>query len=70
MTVDGAVGGTVRYFGGPWDGEQTSMEDWTAADASTGAYVIVDGWGADRAAYEPEPGGDPWIWHYQGPVAA
>lgn len=62
-------GGTVRYVGGPWDGEQTVMEDWTAADAAGGAYVVVDGW-EDRASYGPEPGADPWVWNYQGPVAA
>lgn len=63
------AGGTVRYVGGPWDGEAVVMEEWTVADAVGGAYVVVDGWGEDRASYEPRPGGDPWVWHYQGPVA-
>ncbi|MFF5589717.1 hypothetical protein [Streptomyces hygroscopicus] len=58
---------TLRYLGGPLDGEEIDATDWTDEDLRIGAYVIVDGW-QDRADYSPEPGGDPLVWHYRGPV--
>lgn len=58
---------TVHYLGGPLDGETFDASDWTDDDLRQGVYRVVDGW-ADRAAYDPEPDGDPLIWHYRGPV--
>ncbi|WP_146057235.1 hypothetical protein [Streptomyces sp. SM14] len=69
MTGGGDDAGRVlRYVGGPWDGAEVgwSEEDGEAA----GAYVIVDGWGEERAVYEPVPGEDPLVWHYRGPIVA
>lgn len=57
----------VRYVGGPLDGQELDATGWTDEQLRTGVYEIVDGW-ADRADYEPEPGGDPLLWHYRGPV--
>lgn len=58
---------TVRYVGGPLDGATLDVTDWPESDIRTGTYEIVDGW-ADRADYEPDPGGDPLLWRYRGPV--
>lgn len=57
----------VRYVGGPLDGAELDVADWTPEEIRTGAYQVVDGW-TDRADYEPEPGGDPTLWHYRGQV--
>jgi hypothetical protein len=58
---------TVRYLGGPLDGQEMDVTGWTEESIRTGAYQIVDGW-ADRADYEPDQDGDPLVWLYRGPV--
>lgn len=57
----------VRYVGGPLDGKDLDVTGWAEEDVRTGTYEIVDGWTA-RADYEPDPGGDPLVWRYRGPV--
>jgi hypothetical protein len=57
----------VRYVGGPLDGKTLDVSDWAAEEIHAGVYEVVDGW-ADRADYEPEPGGDPLVWVYRGVV--
>lgn len=57
----------VRYIGGPLDGQGLDATDWTDDTIRTGTYEIVDGW-TDRAAYDPDPDGDPLRWHYRGPI--
>lgn len=64
----------VHLIGGPMDGTVQPME-WEAvhADSDPGGYFIPDNDtkappeipGA-RAAYEPEPGGDPLRWLWRG----
>ena len=44
---------TIRYVGGPLDGEEIDATDWTHEQLQDGAYIVVDGW-ADRADYAPE----------------
>lgn len=54
----------VTLIGGPLDG----MEFLAYPDDDTpGAFMVVPG-AAWRAVYEPDPGGDPDRWHYQGPI--
>lgn len=65
--IVGAVNQIVRYVGGPLDGKQLDVSDWTLVELRTGTYEIVDGW-QDRADYEPDEGGDPLLWRYRGPV--
>jgi hypothetical protein len=57
----------VRYVGGPLDGAELDVSDWTDGDVAAGVYEVVDGW-QDRAEYDPDPGGDPMVWRYRGPV--
>ncbi|WNI15589.1 hypothetical protein [Actinacidiphila sp. ITFR-21] len=57
----------VRYVGGPLDGQEMDVAAWPEDSVRRGVYQVVDGW-ADRADYEPEPGGDPLLWLYRGPV--
>jgi hypothetical protein len=59
----------VRYVGAPLDGKALDVDRWTDEEIATGAYEVVDGW-MDRADYEPDPGGDPLVWQYRGPVGA
>lgn len=65
--LDGPTPRTVTYLGGPLDGQQMDVTEWTEESIRQGVHQIVDGW-ADRADYEPEPGGDPLVWRYRGPV--
>jgi hypothetical protein len=58
----------VRYVGGPLDGKTLDVTAWTDEQVRGGVYEVVDGW-EQRADYEPEPGGDPLLWLYRGPVA-
>lgn len=58
----------ARFIGGPLDGHQVDVTDWTEDAVRTGVLHVVDGW-EERADYEPEPGGDPLRWLYQGPQA-
>lgn len=58
---------TVRYVGGPLDGQQLDAAGWSDEELATGTYEIVPGW-ADRADYEPAPGEDLLVWHYRGPA--
>lgn len=58
---------TVTYLGGPLDGQEMDVTGWTDEAVRGGVYQIVDGW-EDRAGYSPDPGGDPLIWKYRGPV--
>ena len=58
---------TVRYVGGPLDGQTMDAAGWTEEELRTGSYQIVDGWTC-RADYEPDPGGDPLLWRYRGEV--
>lgn len=62
------TGRVVRYVGGPLDGKELDVADWSDEDICTGVYEIVDGW-EDRADYEPDPDGDPLVWRYRGPVS-
>jgi hypothetical protein len=57
----------VRYVGGPLDGAELDVSDWAEGEVRGGVYQVVDGW-TDRADYEPDPGGDPLLWRYRGPV--
>jgi hypothetical protein len=57
----------VRYVGGPLDGKVLDVTGWTDEEVRTGVHEIVDGW-QDRAEYDPDPGGDPMVWRYRGPV--
>lgn len=57
----------VRYLGGPLDGQTMNAEGWTEEETREGVYQVVDGW-EDRAEYSPDPGDDPLLWHYRGPV--
>lgn len=58
---------TIRYVGGPLDGKTLDADGWSDEEISTGVYEIVPGW-EQRAAYDPDPDGDPLLWHYRGPV--
>lgn len=58
---------TVRYLGGPLDGQELDVSDWTDEQIATGVYRIVHG-EVDRAAYAPVEGGDPLEWHFEGMV--
>lgn len=60
---------TVQYIGGPLAGQILDVSDWTDDEIRTGVYQVVRGW-VDRADYEPDPGGDPLLWRYRGPVPA
>jgi hypothetical protein len=60
---------TVRYAGGPLDGQELDATDWSDEDLADGGYEIVPCWGPERADYAPDPDGDPLIWRYRGPVA-
>lgn len=57
----------VRYVGGPLDGQEMDVSDWSEESLRQGVYQIVDGW-LDRADYSPDPDGDPLLWRYRGPV--
>lgn len=57
----------VRYLGGPLDGQEMDVSDWSEESIRGGVYQIVDGW-TDRADYEPDEDGDPLVWLYRGPV--
>lgn len=63
------TGRTVRYVGGPLDGETLDVSGWSDEEIRTGVYQVVDGW-VDRANYEPDEGRDPLQWRYRGPVPA
>ncbi|MGV9777428.1 hypothetical protein [Streptosporangium sp. NPDC003464] len=56
----------VTLLGGPLDGT-TVPGPMVVTDGTleTGAYMVVPR-ETSRAAYEPEPGADPYIWHYRG----
>ncbi|MEV4242222.1 hypothetical protein AB0J63_02310 [Streptosporangium canum] len=56
----------VTLMGGPLDGT-TVPGPMVIADGTleTGAYMVVPQ-ETSRAVYEPEPGADPYIWHYRG----
>lgn len=53
-------GRTVRYVGGPLDGDVLDVSGWAEEDIRGGVHQIVDGW-ESRADYELEPGGDPLV---------
>ena len=57
----------VRYVGGPLDGEELDATGWDETQLRLGVYQLVEGW-TDRAAYDPDPGGDPTLWRYRGPI--
>lgn len=57
----------VRYVGGPLDGAEVDVTGWAETEIRGGIYEVVDGWEA-RADYAPDPGGDPLLWLYRGPV--
>ncbi|WP_130798095.1 hypothetical protein [Streptomyces otsuchiensis] len=61
---DGAVR-VLRYVGGPHDELEERLPP--GEDPGDGGYLVVAGW-EERAVYEPEPGGDPLLWHYRGPI--
>lgn len=56
----------MRYVGGPLDGAELDVTGWDEEAVRSGTYEVVDGW-ADRADYEPEPGGDRWCGRTAGP---
>lgn len=58
----------VTYLGGPLDGQEMDVSDWTPEQIRTGVYQIIDGW-EDRADYSPDKDGDPLVWRYRGPVS-
>ncbi|ONK09415.1 hypothetical protein [Streptomyces sp. MP131-18] len=57
----------VHLTGGPLDGLTMDATDWTDEEVAGGTYHVVHGW-EERADYATEPGGDPFVWHYRGPV--
>lgn len=61
----------LRYVGGPLDGQTLDTTGWSDDEIRAGTYEIVDGWGEERAAYDPDPPpADPTRWIYRGPVTA
>lgn len=60
------TGRAVRYVGGPLDGNEHDADGWTDEQVRGGSYEIVDGW-TDRADYEPDPDGDPYLWNTADP---
>lgn len=54
-------------MGSPLDGEELDPAGWTDGQIHTGTYEIAHGW-AERGDYEPDPSGDPLVWHYRGPA--
>jgi hypothetical protein len=56
----------ARCVGGPLDGLEVDVSDWSAEEVATGVLHVVDGWEM-RADYEPEVDEDPLRWLYRGP---
>ncbi|MGK5550624.1 hypothetical protein ACSNOI_03335 [Actinomadura kijaniata] len=64
----------VELVDGPCDGLRESLATAAELDGpreNLGALMVVDGWAAERALYEPDPPpAAANVWRYRGPVRA